>query len=65
MLQPEETKIEHIEDLQVSDNAVQFGINWLKKKNGVLRSAELSELVKYLLVEINDLKKEVKELQNK
>lgn len=65
MLQPEQSKIENIDNLQVSEHAVQFGINWLTKKNGILRSADLSELVKYLLVEINELTKQVKELQNK
>lgn len=56
-------KIENIEKLQVSEHSVQFGVNWLTKKNGALESVNLSELVKYLLIEINDLKKEIKELK--
>ncbi len=50
-----------IKEIQVSEKSVEFGVDWLKEKsNHALEANGLSDLVRYLLVEVQTLKDQLK-----
>ncbi len=54
-----------IKEIQVSEKSVEFGVDWLKEKsNHALEDNNLSDLVRYLLVEVQKLKDQIKEKEN-
>lgn len=53
---------EKIKDILVTDKSVEFGVDWLKEKyNNGLEAHDLSNLVRYLLVEVQKLKDQLKD----
>lgn len=57
--------MENIDKIKFSEKAVQYNINWLAEKNNHgLEDYSLSEMVRFLLIENENLKKQIKEIQN-